>query len=446
MTSSEELFKKDDQYFAKAGRIPYYKLIVDHAHGSTIVDKDGKEYIDLLTSASALNVGHTPEKVVNAIKEQTDKMIHYTPAYMYHEPVIHLSERLANLSPGNFEKKVSFGLSGSDANDAVIKFSRAYTGRKNIVSFVGAYHGSTYGSLSMSAISLNMRRKMGPFVPGMHHIPFPDSYRGLYGSVEPNTVEEYLAPFQNMLDNYLPTDEIAAVVVETLQGDGGLLKPVKGYMKALYDFCKENGILFVVDDVQQGLGRTGKWSSIEHFEGVEPDMIVYGKSLAGGLPLSAVVGRKEVMDSLDAPAHLFTTAANPVSCAASLATLDMLEEDDLLNESTRKGNIAEERMNQWKERFDFVGDVRGLGLSLGIDIISDGENKTKDPESALKICNRLFERGVVMISFAGSVLRFQPPLVITDDELDWVLTTMEETFEELEAGKLKDYDVANQGW
>jgi len=445
MATYSELMAKDEKCFAKAGRISYYPLLISHAHGSTLVDFNGKEYIDLLSSASAINIGHSPQKVVDAIKNQAEKMIHYTPAYMYHEPAIELAEKLCEITPGDFEKKVTFGLSGSDANDGLIKYSRAYTGRPNIVTFENAYHGSTYGSISMSAINLKMRQKIGPLVPNMWHIPFPDAYRGLYGKIEPNTVEEYLAPFKQMLKTYLPAEEVACVVIETLQGDGGLLEPVPGYFEALYDLCHQHGILFAVDDVQQGLGRTGTWCSLENF-GIAPDLVVYGKSLAGGMPLSAIVGRKEIMDSLEAPAHLFTTAANPVCCAASLATLEMIEEENLLDESTRKGTIAKKRMKDWQERYEFVGDVRGLGLSLGIDIVANKKEKTKDEVAALKICNRLFEKGAVMIAIGESVLRFQPPLVITDDELAYVLDLIEETFEELAQGKLDTYDVSGQGW
>lgn len=442
---STELIAAEKEFFAPCARIPYYPLMLDHAHGSTLTDVDGKSYLDLLTSASALNVGHTPEPIVEAIIAQVRKMIHYTPAYMYHEPLVHLAKKMCEITPGDFPKKVIFGLTGSDSNDALIKFARGYTGRQHMISFINAYHGSTYGSLSLSAISANMRRKIGPLLPGCHHVTFPDSYRGLYGNPEPATVDEYLAPLREMLASYVPADEVACIVVETLQGDGGLLEAVPGYFRALRELCDEHGILLAVDDVQQGLGRTGTWCSLEHYD-VVPDLVVYGKSLAAGLPLSALVGRAEIMDSLAAPAHLFTTGANPVCCAAALATLQYIEDNDLLAESRRKGELAKERMQGWVERFDCVGDVRGLGLSLGVDIVSDKVAKTKDPEAALKICNRCFERGLVMIAFAGSVLRFQPPLVITDEELTTVLDTIEGVLEEWEAGELADYEVSGQGW
>lgn len=445
MANAQEIFERDDKYFAHAGRIPYYPLIIDHAHGATLTDISGKEYIDLLSSASSQNVGHTPEKVVKAIQEQTNKMIHYTPAYMYHEPLANLAEKICGLSPGNYRKRVIFGLTGSDACDGIIKFARAYTGRPHIISFTNAYHGSTFGSISLSAISLNMRRKIGPLLPDVHHIPYPDSYRGMYGSTKPNTVEEYLAPLNEMFEKYLPPEEVACIVVETLQGDGGLLEPVEGYFEALEKLCKKHGILIAVDDIQQGMGRTGKWSSIEHFN-FEPDLVANGKSLAGGMPMSAIVGREEILESLSSPAHLFTMGANPVSCAAALATLEMLEEENLVEKSATKGKYAKDYMKKWEEKYDFVGNVRGLGLSIGIDIVKDKKTKERDNQAALKICNRCYERGLVIIAVAGNVLRFQPPLVITDEQLDYALKVLTETMQELEDGKLDDYQVEGQGW
>lgn len=323
MSKAQDLIKEDEQYFAKSGRIKYYPLAIDHGYGATLVDVDGKEYIDLLASASSQNVGHAPKKVTEAIKKQVDKFVHYTPAYMYHEPLIRLSKKLCDISPGDYEKRVTYGLSGSDANDGIIKFARAYTGRPYIISFTNAYHGSTFGSLSMSAISLNMRKKYGPLLNGFYHIPFPDNYRGLFEQPTPNTVDEYLAPLKEMFNKYVPADEVACIVLETIQGDGGLLEPVPGHFEALQSICREHGILIAVDDIQQGLGRTGKWSSVEHFN-FTPDLITFGKSLAGGLPMSAIVGRKEIMETLEAPAHLFTTGGNPVSCEAALATLEMI--------------------------------------------------------------------------------------------------------------------------
>ncbi|NWK85315.1 aspartate aminotransferase family protein [Staphylococcus sp. GSSP0090] len=445
MNKSEQLINEDSQYFAKPGRIKYYPLAISHGYGATLVDVEGNTYIDLLSSASSQNVGHAPEQVTEAIKAQVDQFIHYTPAYMYHEPLVKLAKKLCEISPGQYEKRVLFGLSGSDANDGIIKLARAYTGRPYIISFVNAYHGSTYGSLSMSAISLNMRKHYGPMLPGFYHIPFPDNYRGMFGSNQPNTVAEYLAPLKEMFEKYVPADEVACIMIETIQGDGGLLEPVDGYFEALQDLCKAHGILLAVDDIQQGLGRTGSWSSVSHYH-IEPDLITFGKSLAGGLPMSAIVGRSEIMDYLEAPAHLFTTGANPVSCEAALATIAMIEDQNLLQASTDKGNYVRKRIDAWTEQFNIVGDVRGKGLSIGIDIVSDKINKTRASEAALKICNRCFDNGVVIIAVAGNVLRFQPPLVITYEQLDTALNVLEAAISDFESGKLANYDTAGQGW
>ncbi|UXR77249.1 MULTISPECIES: aspartate aminotransferase family protein [unclassified Staphylococcus] len=441
----QKVIEHDKKYFAKAGRIPYYPLVIESAHGATLTDVNGKSYIDLLSSASSQNVGHTPKKIVEAIKKQAEKMVHYTPAYMHHEPLSKLAERLCQLSPGSFEKQVLFGLTGSDAVDGMIKFARGFTGRPYVISFTNAYHGSTYGSITASTISLNMRRKIGPLLPGFFHIPYPDAYRGMYGASNANTVDEYLAPLKEMFETYVPAEEVACILIETFQGDGGLLEPVKGYFEALSELCKEHGILLAVDDIQQGFGRTGKFSSVEHFD-IEADLIAYGKLIAGGMPMSAIVGRKEVMDALDAPAHLFTTGANPVCCEAALATIDILEEDNLIAETARKGQRVKEQLQQWQTKYDCVGDVRGEGLSIGIDIVTDKRNKTKDAEAALKICNYCFDHGVVIIAIAGSVLRFQPPLVITDDELDQALTILESAIQGVENGELDTYQVEGQGW
>lgn len=445
MSKAQDLIKEDEQYFAKSGRIKYYPLAIDHGYGATLVDVDGKEYIDLLASASSQNVGHAPKKVTEAIKKQVDKFVHYTPAYMYHEPLIRLSKKLCDISPGDYEKRVTYGLSGSDANDGIIKFARAYTGRPYIISFTNAYHGSTFGSLSMSAISLNMRKKYGPLLNGFYHIPFPDNYRGLFEQPNANTVDEYLAPLKEMFDKYVPAYEVACIVLETIQGDGGLLEPVPGYFEALEGICREHGILIAVDDIQQGLGRTGKWSSVEHFN-FTPDLITFGKSLAGGLPMSAIVGRKEIMETLEAPAHLFTTGANPVSCEAALATLEMIEEEQLLEASLEKGKYVRQTMDKWVTDYECIGDVRGKGLSIGIDVVSDPIQKTRDPEAALKICNYCFDKGVVIIAVAGNVLRFQPPLVISYEQLDYALSTLEDAIRALNRGELDQYEIEGQGW
>jgi len=441
-----ELVHEDNNVIAPFSRVPYYPLVIKSGHGSIIEDMDGNKFIDFLSSAGALNTGHCHPKIVQAIIDQTKKFILYTPAYMYHKPLVDLAQKLIEITPGNFSKKVAFGLSGSDANDGAIKLARAYTGRTKIISFIRSYHGSTYGAISLSAVSLNMRKKIGPLLPEIYHIPFPDTYRNPLGGAPEDAGKNCLDYLKYAFTNYLPPEEVAAVIIEPIQGDAGLLVPPLEFMQSLYKLCKDNGILFVSDEVQQGMGRTGKWFGIEHF-GIEPDLIIIAKALASGLPLSALVGRKEIMESLDAPAHLFTTAGNPVSCVAALATIEVIEEEKLIENAKRLFDIALERFNTMKKRFSLIGEVRGLGLSIGVDLVKDPLTKERYKEAAAKICYRAWQKGLLLSFFSNSVLRIQPPLVITEKEFDRGIDIIEECMVDLEKGLLSD-DIlkTTKGW
>ncbi|MDO5043712.1 MAG: aspartate aminotransferase family protein [Coriobacteriia bacterium] len=443
---SVELIQAEKPYASSYSRVSYYDAVFDHGKGALLYDVDGNEYIDFLASASSCNTGHCHPKVVKAVQEQAEKLIQTTPAYMWHEPQIRLMERLAKLAPGNSPKRVSFGNSGSDAADAVLKLARAYTGRPYMVSFEGSYHGSTYGSLTLSALSLNMRRKMGPLVPGIYHIPYPDVYHNdVSGMDDEQIADHFMKPLLDMTSHYLPKEEIAGIFIEAVAGDLGIVPAHKRFMEKLYDFCQENGILFCVDEVNQGLGRTGKMWSIDHY-GIEPDLMTCAKSLASGLPLSAVIGKADILQSLGAPANLFTTAGNPVTTAASLATLDVIEEEDLPGRSERLGKHARERFEEMKEKYGVVSHVFGLGLNLGVEIC-DPETGEKDTAAALKISTRAHQKGLVLITLNGSVLRVQPPLVITEEQLDKGLDIIDSCMQELVEGKLPDDLVkGDRGW
>ena len=442
---SMEMVKKSDKVYAGAGQIRYFDICLESAKGAILKDLDGNEYIDLLATASAMNVGHSHPKVVAAMEKQMKTLLHYTPAYFYNPKVEQLAQRLIDVTPGDFEKKVLFGNSGSDANDGMMKFARAYTGRKTIVSFVGAYHGSTYGSMTLSAVSLNMRRKMTPLVSGVEYIPFPNTYDRKENESEKEFVDRYWGYFENALNTYLPVDEIAGIIIEAIQGDGGFLKMPQEYMDRLYKFTRDHNIVFAVDEINQGLGRTGKMWSIEHF-GIAPDILTTAKSLASGMPLSAIVGRKEIMDSLEAPGHLFTTSGNPVCCAASLASFDVIEEENLVEKSRKDGEYVRERFEKMQEKYPIIGDVRIYGLNGGVELVKDRKTKDPDSESASKLITYLMQNGVLMITVKGNVLRFQPPLVITREELDKALDTIERGFEELEKGNLELADDKKIGW
>lgn len=434
---SLEIIERDEKVYSKFQRLSYFPLTIKSAHGAIIEDVDGNEYIDMISAASTLNTGSCHPKVVNAIKEQVDKCISYTPVYTYSEPLVKLSEMLCEITPGNFEKRVLFGLAASDSNDAAIKLARAYTGKKKMVSFIGAYHGSTYGALSLSAISLNMRRKIGPLLPEIEHIKYPQCYRCPFKCKPEACNLECLDDFKTAMNTYMPPDEIAAVIMEPIEGDGGLIVPPIKYMEAIYKLCRDNDILFISEEVQQGLGRTGKWFGIDHF-GIVPDMIVMGKSLGAGLPLSAVVGRKEIFEALGAPAHLFSMSGNQTCCAAAIASIDVIKGEELLGKSRDLGVYAKARFEEMKDRYDIIGDVRGLGLSIGVDLVKDRESKIGDKDAAAKICCRAWEKGVLLIYLANGVLRIQPPLVIRKEQLDKAIDAIEESIVDYLNGNIPD--------
>lgn len=444
--TNRQILAREQAAFSTAARIKYYDIVIDHGHGAIITDVEGNDYIDLLASASSTNTGHAHPRIVKAIQDQAAKIIQYTPAYFANSQAARLAPRLAALAPMSGPVEVAWGNSGSDANDAIIKFARAYTGRQYMVSFTGAYHGSTYGSMTLSSVTLNMSRKMGPLLPDVVKVPFPSPWDRLPDESEDQFVDRMFAAFKQPFETYLPAEETAAILIEPIQGDGGIVKTPPAYLQRVYDFAKEHGILFAIDEVNQGMGRTGKWWSIQNFPGIEPDLMSVGKSLASGMPLSAVIGRKEIMESLGSAANVYTTAGNPVTTAAANATLDVIEDEHLLERSTRLGKKAAAFFKEEQAKYDFIGDVRMYGLDGGIDIIDPATGKG-DVEATTKLMYRIFELGAIIISLRGSILRFQPPLVITEEQLNQAFAIIDQACGELAAGKLSlPNNAAELGW
>ncbi|MDR2176037.1 MAG: aspartate aminotransferase family protein [Synergistaceae bacterium] len=447
LTQCLKLVEEDKALTSPGAKIPYYPLAIKRGRGAMIEDLDGNRYIDMLSSAGAVNTGHCHPRVVEAVKKQAEELLLYTHVYMYHEPIVKLTKELISIAPGDYRKRVFYGLCGSDANDGAIKMARVATGRPKVVSFIRSYHGSTYGAISLSAVSLPMTRKIGPLLPEIFHVPFPDPYRPPLPGMTPGQTADYcIEQIQTAFDNYMPAEEVAAFIIEPIQGDAGLVVPPVKFMKNLRALCDRHGILLISEEVQQGFGRTGKWFGIENF-GVVPDAIVMGKAIASGLPLSGVVARAELMEVLEAPVHGFTIAGNPVCCAASLATIEVIREENLLSHAAELGEHTHERFRAMQKKFDFIGDVRGIGLSVGVDLVVDRETRERHRAAAAKICYRAWEKGLLLSFFSGSVLRIQPPLVITKEEMDKALDIIEESMEEFSKDQIPDSVLDTvKGW
>ena len=418
LSTSKEICSRELEVLAKTQKLPYCPIAFESGKGALLYDYEGKEYIDLLSSASSANIGHGNEEVAEAVKEQMSKLAQFSIVYFSCKEPVEYAEKLIELYPGDNNKKVLFSTTGSESIDAAIKLAKGYTGRNKLISFNGAYHGSTFGAISISAISLNMRRKMGSMIPDVYHFNYPKCITCPYGKCEESCNLECLKEIETAFDLYLPPEEVAAVFV-----------PTKKYVQGLAELCKKHGILFIVDEIQQAWGRSGKFFAIENFD-VEPDLIVMGKSSGAGLPMGIVMGKTEIMDSLDAPAHLFTMSGNSTVCTAALKMLEIFEREGLVEQSRVKGEYFKNKFLELQKKYDIIKDVRGLGLSIGVDL--------PDKDTTTKIIYECQQNGLVLISLGESTLRVQPPLVITYEQIDKAIAIIEEAIQDLLAGKISD--------
>ncbi len=435
LTKCKEYIARDSEVISAANHLSYFPLVIKSVKGATITDMDDNTFIDFLSSASSLNSGSLHEEVVEALKEQLTLFTQYTAAYSYNTQMIEYAEALVSIYPGKAKAKICFGNCGSDANDAAVKFSRAYTGRSKVIVFQNGYHGNTYGSMSMTTVTTRMRSKMGPLLPDIYVFPFCGE------NDDPNAA---LEPMLTAFATYLPAEEVACMVIEPIQGDSGIVPANKEFMKKLYELCKKHGILFIAEEVQQAFGRAGKWFSIEHYD-IVPDGIIMGKSLGGGLTLGAFMAKDDILDCLPAPAHLFTLGANAMACKAGLAQFNVIKKDNFFDEVNRKGEVIKAGFKALGDAYGIIGEIRGYGLSIGVEILDKSGNK--DAKSTSKISYRSYEKGLVMITLAGNILRIQPPLTITDDEIGAAIKILNEVFAELAEGKISDSVLENsKGW
>ncbi len=441
---STAIVERDKAVIAPCSRLAYFPLVIEKASGAVITDVDGNEYIDFLSSASSLNMGSNNPVVTDAIKAQLDRFSQFAIAYTYNERTVEYAERLTSVFPGGVKAKIAFGNCGSDGNDAAVKFARAYTGRQKIIVFINGYHGNTYGSSTMTTCSTKMHEKMGPFLPEIYAFPF-------FGNDVPDDVceRDCVSAIETAFSTWLPANEVAAVVIEPIQGDAGILPAHPIFMKKLYELCRKHGILFISEEVQQAFYRTGKFFSIEHYD-IVPDGIIMGKSIGGSLTLGAFMARDEIMDCLPAPAHLFTLGGNAAACAGGIAAFDLYRSPDFQQhlQDTIKTLWAEAEALKEKNP-DLVQFVRGIGMSMGIGVCRTLEDGTKvpDPDATFKVLFRCYEKGLLVISLGANVLRIQPPLVITGEQLKKAFAIIDEAMADFRAGKIDDSVLSfRAGW
>ena len=441
---STAIVERDKAVIAPCSRLAYFPLVIEKASGAVITDVDGNEYIDFLSSASSLNMGSNNPVVTDAIKAQLDRFSQFAIAYTYNERTVEYAERLTSVFPGGVKAKIAFGNCGSDGNDAAVKFARAYTGRQKIIVFINGYHGNTYGSSTMTTCSTKMHEKMGPFLPEIYAFPF-------FGNDVPDDVceRDCVSAIETAFSTWLPANEVAAVVIEPIQGDAGILPAHPIFMKKLYELCRKHGILFISEEVQQVFYRTGKFFSIEHYD-IVPDGIIMGKSIGGSLTLGAFMARDEIMDCLPAPAHLFTLGGNAAACAGGIAAFDLYRSPDFQQHLQDNINTLWAEAEALKEKNpDLVQFVRGIGMSMGIGVCKTLEDGTKvpDPDATFKVLFRCYEKGLLVISLGANVLRIQPPLVITGEQLKKAFAIIDEAMADFRAGKIDDSVLSfRAGW
>jgi 4-aminobutyrate aminotransferase len=416
--NSERIIRRDAKVISTSyTRVPY-PLVIESGKGAYIWDADGRRYLDFSSGIAVANVGHSNPEVVKAIRQQAGRILHTAGTDFYDGLTVSLAEKLCGITPGKFQKRVFFVNSGTESVECAFKLARWYTKRPRMISFLGAFHGRTFGSMTLSSSKLTHRDRFSPLVPGVDYTPFPYCYRCPLGKKEKCDKEfaclEYLRG--QILKKIVPPDELAGIIAEPIQGEGGYIVPPDGFHRELQKLCKETGCLYILDEVQTGFGRTGRMFASELF-GVQPDIICLAKSIAGGMPLGACVARKEVMSWVKG-AHANTFGGNPVSCAASLASIDYIQKNKLWLNAEKLGKFGKKYLNDLKQENSLIGDVRGKGLMLAAELVKDRKTKKPADTEATKIIRKCFQKGLILITCGYSTIRFIPPLVIEKEEFE----------------------------
>ena len=426
---AKEIMERHHKYIATTTNDPEYApLVLESGEGVWLKDVDGNVYLDFSSGISVLNAGIRPLEVQKAIEEQLEKIWHAAGTDYYNEKQVALAEKLDEIAPGGFEKKTFLSNSGTESIEAALKISRWSTERKLFLGFIGAFHGRTYGSMSLIASKKVQRSRLFPTMPGAYHVPYPNPYRNPWHIDGYENPDELVSRVMEYIDEYLfqryvPPEEVASIIFEPFQGEGGYIFPPKNFFKELKKLADKHDIKIVADEVQSGMGRTGKMFAVEHY-GVSPDILCVAKALGGGIPIGATIFRKE-MDFGVPGVHSNTFGGNMIACAAALATIKALE-NGLVENAAKLGGLFKERLQEMYERYQIIGDVRGMGLAWGVDFVKDRKTKEYAGERRDKILLECLKKGLALLGCGTSTIRLIPPLCITEKQVKTGLDIFEE--------------------
>jgi 4-aminobutyrate aminotransferase / (S)-3-amino-2-methylpropionate transaminase / 5-aminovalerate transaminase len=431
MKTNESLLAERNKHIPQ-GPFNTHPIFAAKAKGAVITDVEGREYIDFAGGIGVANAGHCDDEVVKAIQDQAAKYIHTCFHVVMYEPYVELAKKLNEITPGAFPKKTMFANSGAEAVENAIKIARHATGRPAIIAFEDAFHGRTLLAMSLTSKMKPYKSGFGPYAPEIYRMPYAYCYRCAFGLEYPSCELHCAYYLKEFFNTHISSEQVGSLIVEPILGEGGFVVPPKEYFKVLRKICHDNGIVFIADEVQTGFGRTAKMFAVEHFD-VAPDIIVMAKSIAGGLPLSAITGKTEIMDHPQVGGLGGTYAGNPLACRAGLAILEQFEKKKLLYKGEEIGKKVMKRFKEFYEKYPVVGDVRGLGAMVGMELVVD--RQTKEPATALTkhLVARCREKGLLMISAGthSNIIRPLMPLVITDEQLERGLEIVGEAFDEL---------------
>lgn len=429
---SKKLIEKKEKYVANAFTL-HLPAIIDRAEGAMFWDIDGNSFIDFAGGVGVLNVGHCPPEVVKAIQTQVGKFIHTDFSIVPYQCLIDLAGRLAELAPGPTPKKCGFFNCGAEAVENAVKIAKKATGRKGIITFESAFHGRTLLAMTLTSRVKPYKEGFGPFAPDVYRIPYAYCYRCSYGRTYPECNLYCAEALERYFITTVAPEDIAAVIVEPVQGEGGFIVPPKGYFKRLREITAKHGILLIADEVQTGFGRTGTLFAMEQMDGVEPDLTCVAKSIAAGLPLSGVIGKADIMDKPGDSTIGGTFVGNPVACEAALHVLDVIEKQHLLERSKAIGRRLKEAFTGFQDKYGFVGDVRGLGAMVALEFVKNRNSKEPAPEISTKVVKAAMKKGLLLLKSGvqGNCIRCLAPLVITDEQLEEAIDIIGQCFEEV---------------